>query len=267
MNTVLLNRYPEGKKKAVTMSYDDGRVHDRKLVDIFNRYGVKGSFHLNSGMLGEQGYISQEEVKELYEGHEIGAHTYSHPNLMTIPEVGIIEEVVSDKKILEGVADYPIRGMSYPYGYYNERIMALVGGLNMEYARSIETSGGFNIHRDFMKWRPTCHHNDDLLEKAERFLKDQRDMDLRLLYVWGHSYEFENDGNWDMIEKFCQMLHNIEELWFATGIEVVSYVKDLQRLIFSSERDIVYNPTASDLWLTVNNKCFKIQSGETRKLS
>lgn len=43
--------YPGGKFKALTMSYDDGQIHDRRLVEIFNRHGIKGTFHLNSGLL------------------------------------------------------------------------------------------------------------------------------------------------------------------------------------------------------------------------
>lgn len=45
--------YPDGKKKALTFSYDDGQIHDRRLVEILNRYGMKGTFHLNSGKLAQ----------------------------------------------------------------------------------------------------------------------------------------------------------------------------------------------------------------------
>lgn len=39
-----------GKKKAVTFSYDDGVTQDRRLVEMMNTYGVKGTFNLNSGI-------------------------------------------------------------------------------------------------------------------------------------------------------------------------------------------------------------------------
>ena len=41
--------FPGGKHKVLTMSYDDGRDSDVRLVGIFNQYGIKGTFHLNSG--------------------------------------------------------------------------------------------------------------------------------------------------------------------------------------------------------------------------
>ena len=74
--------YPNGLDKALTFSYDDGRVFDRKLVEIFNRYGVKGTFHLNSGTLGQKAergdFVTPQEVKELYQGHE-GGLPYGDP--------------------------------------------------------------------------------------------------------------------------------------------------------------------------------------------
>ncbi|MBQ7968504.1 MAG: polysaccharide deacetylase family protein [Clostridia bacterium] len=69
--------FGDGKKKCVTMSFDDGHVYDRKLVEVFNKYGIKGTFHLNSKQFGNKpastgrARLPKDEVKELYKGHEI----------------------------------------------------------------------------------------------------------------------------------------------------------------------------------------------------
>ena len=60
--------YPGGKHKALTMSYDDGRLQDRRLVGIFNEYGIRGTFHLNSGRLEEDNRIHPDEIPGLYRG-------------------------------------------------------------------------------------------------------------------------------------------------------------------------------------------------------
>ena len=39
-----------GKKKAVTFSYDDGVEQDRRLIALFNKYGMKATFNQNSGI-------------------------------------------------------------------------------------------------------------------------------------------------------------------------------------------------------------------------
>ena len=46
--------FPGGKNRAMTFSYDDGVVQDRRLVELFNRYHVKGTFNLNTATLGIQ---------------------------------------------------------------------------------------------------------------------------------------------------------------------------------------------------------------------
>ena len=79
--------YPQGLKKALTFSYDDGREFDRRLVEIFNQHGLKGTFHLNSGTLGLHApngdFVAPGEVKELYQGHEVAVHTVSHLHPMS----------------------------------------------------------------------------------------------------------------------------------------------------------------------------------------
>ena len=56
--------FPGGKHKALTMSYDDGRTQDRRLIEIFNKYGIRGTFHLNSGLMDEN-HVQPEEVPAL----------------------------------------------------------------------------------------------------------------------------------------------------------------------------------------------------------
>ena len=82
-----------GKLKAVTFSYDDGVTQDQRLIKLFNKYGLKATFNLNSEFLGNGGHLIREdvtvahvkpracEVKEIYKGHEVAAHTLTHPFL------------------------------------------------------------------------------------------------------------------------------------------------------------------------------------------
>ena len=76
--------FPGGKHKALTMSYDDGRTQDRRLIEIFNKYGIRGTFHLNSGLMDEN-HIQPEEVPTLYKGHEVSCHTVTHPTIARCP--------------------------------------------------------------------------------------------------------------------------------------------------------------------------------------
>lgn len=89
----VLKCFPGGKFKALTMSYDDGRIADRRLVEIFNKYGIKGTFNINSGLLGTSDRLSMDEIRELYKGHEVAIHTLTHPTLTRCPNEQIVYEI------------------------------------------------------------------------------------------------------------------------------------------------------------------------------
>lgn len=258
--------YPGGRHKALTMSYDDGRRADERLVGIFNRHGIKGTFHINSGLFGNSNNdrLTEEECQRLYEGHEVSAHTLTHPTIARCPKEQLVHEIMEDRKGLEQLMGYTIRGMSYPNGSYNPQIKDMLPHLGIEYARVVETThGGFGLPHDWLEWKGTCHHKDNLLKHAETFLSLHKKQYLYLMYVWGHSYEFDNDNNWSIIEQFCELAGGHEDIWYATNIEIVDYLKAYDQLKFSAAMDFVYNPTALTLWLSVGGNIVEVPGGST----
>lgn len=268
--------FPGGKAKALTMSYDDGKIQDERLVSIFNRYGIKGTFNLNYGMMGEKDpakkpgstavpRIPLERVKELYQGHEIATHTMTHPTLARCPMTTVAREILEDREGLERITGKIVRGHAYPNGSYSEEIKDLFRQLGIAYARVVETNpvnvnGGmiesitaFGLPSDFMEWKATCHHNDpNLMPMAEMFANFNKKQYLKLMYVWGHSYEFDNNNNWEVIEQFCEYMGGRDDIWYATNIEIVDYMTAVQNLHFSANGESVYNPNACSVWLQID---------------
>lgn len=253
--------FPGGKFKALTMSYDDGKIQDRKLVEIFNKYGIKGTFHLNSSLMDQPERIPAGEIKDLYKGHEVSAHTCTHPTIARCPKEEIVQELYNDRVNLENIVGYPVRGLSYPNGSHNRQIRDLLPHLGYEYARTVEETGDFGIPEDFLRWKATCHHNHNLLELGEKFINLYKKQYLYLMYVWGHSYEFDNDNNWDLIENFCRMAGNRDDIWYATNIEIVDYLKSYELLKFPASRKYVINPLAHSVWLSVDGEIVEVKGG------
>jgi len=218
--------YPGGKKIACTFSYDDGTTHDRRLVELFDQYGMKATFHLNSGCIGKPGYLEPGEIKTLFQNHEISAHGLTHPWLTQINIDDAIHEIIEDKINLEQLCGKTVRGMSYPYGDFNEEVVRILPSLGIEYARTTIPSQNDLPPENFLKWHPTLHHNDGLEEKLDQMLRSYGG----LLYIWGHSHEFHRDNNWEVIEQFCRSISSRKDLvWFATNIEVMDYIKTIKR--------------------------------------
>ena len=203
--------FPGGKHKVLTMSYDDGKFADRKLVEIFNKYGIRGTFNINAGLYNDGKRIDPSEWKELYKGHEVAAHTLTHPTIDRCPSVEVVQELLEDRKFLESVMGYSIRGIAYPNGSYSKRIGELAKSLGFVYGRAVGDSyamvhatnlsnndaqglvpvgdeTGFSLPADFMEWKATCHHNHNLMKFGENFKALYKKQYLYMMYVWGHSY-------------------------------------------------------------------------------
>lgn len=228
-----------GKKKAVTFSFDDGVTQDIRLVEILNKYGLKGTFNLNSAKLGLPGdswkvdgreiprsMVNASAVKELYEGHEVAVHTLTHPNLTTLNDETVVRQVAEDAKALSELCGYPVIGMAYPCGGVNndERVAALIQkNTPIQYARTITSTLSFELQKgNLLRFNPTLHFlNEETEETVEKFLNLQTD-EPQLLYIWGHSYELDySDERWERFEKLCQKLAGREDIFYGTNKEVL----------------------------------------------
>lgn len=262
--------FPNAKNKALTMSYDDGKVEDIRLLEIFNKYGIKGTFNLNYGVMLEDQTgqkhprLSEEQVKELYVGHEIATHSLTHPTIARCPLTEVAEEILEDRKGLEKLLGTLVRGHAYPNGSYSEEVKQLLHQLGIAYARTINSVADYALPTDPMEWNPTCHHNDpELMEKAKFFAEFKKSQYLKLMYVWGHSYEFAENDNWEVIEEFCKYMGGRDDIWYATNIEIIDYMTAARSLRFSADNETVYNPSAISVWLQIDGSKYVEISGGT----
>ena len=283
MRTVFM-RYPEGRAKAVTFSYDDGVVQDKRLAEIFNKYGIKATFNFNSQKMKEFNY-SKEEIKEYFlsKGHEIAVHGAYHRANGNMRPIGGIRDVLDCRIELEERCDCIIRGMAYPdtgitqMGNFvtYEQIRHYLRELDIAYSRTLGgDNDSFMLPQDFYAWMPTAHHNNSkIMEYVDKFLS----LDIsnrvyhairtsRLLYIWGHSYEFERENNWEHIEEICKKIAYNDEIWYATNIEICDYVEAYKRLRYSANGSIVYNPTVLTVWLDVDGKVYKVDPDKTIRI-
>lgn len=265
-------RFPEGKSKALTLSYDDGVKADIRLLKIMNGYGLKGTFNLNSGLFPHKGNhdrLGEEEAFNLYKdcGQEIALHGDRHIFLDKVPLPEATREILLNRSYLEKRYARTVRGMAYAYGAYSDEIVQMLKTLGVVYARTTQSSHSFEIPKDWMRLKPTCHHRDEeFKELADKFFTCSPESELKhreslLFYLWGHAYEFDDDGNWEILEEFAKRASQCKDIWFATNVEIYEYVKAYESLIFSLDGERVKNPSAIPVWLEIRGKTYKIESG------
>lgn len=282
--------FPEGKQKAVTFSYDDGVRSDIRLTEIFKKYNAKGTFNINSGMIPEKSgekRITANEIEEfiLNRGHEVAVHGDLHCAPGVSSPLKITKDVLDCRLKLEELFSRIIRGMAYPdsgvtnfqNGTDYETVKTILCNLGITYSRSLSNdNNSFKLPTDWHNWIPTCHHNNPhALEWAKEFaeLDFENSPSLygahrwpKLFYVWGHSYEFDNNDNWERIEQLCEILCNKEDTWYATNGEICEYVKAYESLVFSVDDSMVYNPTSQKIWFETDGVKYCVGAGETLKI-
>lgn len=229
-----------GKNKAITFSYDDGVTQDIRLIELFNKYGLRATFNLNSELLGKSGSlvrngvgishdkVNPEDVKHIYEGHEVAVHTLTHPRLPDIADDDeIVRQVELDRIKLSDLVGYEVCGMAYPCGGVNndERTAAIIRErTGVKYARALETNGSFALQEDLYRFKGTVYHHeewDKLFELGEKFVSLQSTTPA-IFYIWGHAYEFDIfPERWQKLEEFFGMISGRDDIFYGTNKEVL----------------------------------------------
>ncbi len=207
--------------KYVTFSFDDGIEQDRRFVKELNKYGFKATFNINTGIQTRANMWVNEGVeihrmnidglKELYSGHEVAVHSLTHPVLEKLDEETIYNELYYDKKNIEEWFEQDVVGMAYPYGTYDDRVIKIAKDLGIKYARTAGTSMKFSLPEDMMKYSGTCHFsNSEIFRLIDEFDALEDTNEKKVLYIWGHTYEFDVMKKWDFLTQLLERLKTVK---------------------------------------------------------
>ena len=224
--------------KAVTFSFDDGVTQDIPLIELLNKYGLKCTFNLNSGLLGQKGMLNRngqriahykvhpKDVKEIYDGHEVAVHTLTHPDLTKQTEAEIIRQVEQDRLALSDLVGYEVVGMAYPGGgiNHNETVAGIIAEhTGVRYARTTLCVDRFEPQTDLYRFQPNCHilQFDSLMEMGHQFIALETNVP-QIFYIWGHAYEMDFQSDyWCKLEDFFKLISNHSDIFYGTNREIL----------------------------------------------
>jgi hypothetical protein len=274
MAKIEIPNFPGGKRIAVTLSFDDGVESDIRAIEFFNRVGLKGTFNVNSSLLGgfhDWGgvpYLKREQVAAAYRGHEVAIHTRTHPWLTRLDSGQIALEVLDDKRALEELVGYPVRGMAYPYGDYDERVIEVLRGLGEQtvaYARTTVKADKCFPPDERLAWHATAHiFEEGLVEKWEQWYAGE--WFRGVFFVWGHTYEFEMKKDWGAMERIFSPFAGKNDVWYCTNLELFDYEAARRRLVVAANGGSVFNPSGIQMTVLVEGKQMEVRGGETLRV-
>lgn len=254
--------FPGGAMKALSMSYDDGSEHDRRLVGLFDAYGLRGTFHLTSSTLGQEYRVGRDEVARLYRRHEVACHGATHADLGQLADADVDRELRGDKATLESLMGQPVRGLAYPFGTHDARIEAMAAAAGFAYGRGVTDTDDLCPPAAPMRLTTTCHHG-QAMDWGRRLIERPTD-DLQWMRVRGHSFELDGfmtadrSKDWAYMESFCRMMAEASGIWHAPLIEVLDYLAAVARFQAGAPNGLEpsENPLSITLWLrTADGRC------------
>ncbi len=264
-------RFKDFKRKAVTLSYDDGVIWDRDLIAIMNKNSLKGTFNINTELYAQktgERRLTKEEAYELYStsGQEIAVHGAKHLHLADVEESVATRDVMVDRENLERTYGKIVKGMAYAYGNYSDSVVEMLKKCGIVYARTTVSTEKFTIPTDWLRLPATCHHrNPRLMELAKEFVEGEENyyqaVRPKLFYLWGHSYEFNDYNEWHIIEEFAEYIGNRDDIFYGTNMEIYNAVTDFNNLVFSADGTRVFNPSCREVYANYNGKDVLIPSG------
>lgn len=201
--------------KIVSLSFDDGTVYDLRFIELLNKYNLKATLNLNSGLKDFVWYYGDHPIERLdivahrlaYEGHEVAAHSLTHPYFSSLTEGEVVRQVKEDVENLSRIFAYRVEGFAFPFhDQTEENITTVKDSVPLSYIRysCLDHSG---THRDRYHIHINALYDDeDIYRRLEEFKADNKENGL--FVIAGHAYEFEMKNDWEKIEKLLSYLKN-----------------------------------------------------------
>ena len=239
-------------KKYFTLSFDDGLEQDKKVLELMKKYGLRGTFNLNSGMFGLQGEVKgigtfsfqdceagirhhwpfsyvphnripEDEIRDVYAQMEVATHGYRHEPLGKVNDSTMQRSVNQDKEILERLTGKQILGHAYAHGSTSPAVEQHLKAQGYLYARAVLPSGGFEYPENPLNFRPSSSLiMGNTMKLVKKFLEAEADDRDLLLYLWGHSYEMDygkGAASWDGLERLFAAVAGREDIIYCTNSE------------------------------------------------
>lgn len=289
---VQYNLYPEGRTKAVTFSFDDGKVTDRDVVALLNKYGMKGTFNLVPAWLDTNGFLASAEVKELFAGHEVACHGWSHNDIGNFTPVQLEKDIRDTQTYLKALVGYDITGYAYPFGglrygdtntITQKDIDRVMEESSLAYARTTASNmvNTYTLPKDFMKWSyqlrvgpgESSNTTAGAVAKAESFFSKPKDDSLQAILLFAHGHEIgqytqagTEETGWELFETLLAGMAGRDGVWYATCAEIADYGQSVYNIQAGEKTKTLKNISDHSVWVTLDGNATEILPNRVLKV-
>ena len=216
--------------KYFIFSIDDGTIYDKKVIDIFNKYHIRATFNLNSGLDDFVWYLGEKPIErlklpecvDLYYNHEIASHSLTHPHMTWCPDEIIYKEVNEDIINLERIFHKEISTFAFPFEDSDDRCINIIKNIrDIKIIRLSDIDRSFQLPSDRHHVKITSLDVNDALEILGEFEKNE---DAKLFVFVSHAYDFEVNNTYEKLEELCEKVSSNKGIEIITMGELLSII-------------------------------------------
>lgn len=154
-----VNKITEGNNQLI-ICFDDGFKGIYENKDIFIEKDVYVRIFIITNFIGEENYLSSEEIIELnkYPNFTFGSHTHNHLNLGEIKDDAAIFEILNSKNQLEKLLGEKIEHLCFPRGSFNNNTVQLAKDAGYKYLYSSIPGNYFSHNNQEVIYRNLVQH-------------------------------------------------------------------------------------------------------------
>lgn len=236
------------KEIIVTTSWDDGHKLDMRLGALLKKYNMPATLYVSprDHEIKKADRLTDQQIKELAEDFEIGAHTMTHPRLTAVTDTQAKREMRDSKKYLERLLGKPVVSFCYPGGNYLKHHVAMAAEVGFTYARTVKrfrfglqgapqeshtSVNTYNHYQDLWKIFKFAGYNPFKVpyyfrwENLAKAMFDRVQKEGGIFHLWGHSWEVEGHGDWKKLEDVLKHISGKKNVRYVTNGQLPAAIK------------------------------------------
>jgi peptidoglycan/xylan/chitin deacetylase (PgdA/CDA1 family) len=128
-------------EKPVVITFDDGYADNyTSALPILEKFRFKAALFMVGINFDRDKRLSRQQIREMAaNGFSIEGHSMTHPDLTTLSDSNLRQEVSESKKLVEQVTHKRVDGFAYPGGFYNLATLQAVESVGYQCAFTVLT--------------------------------------------------------------------------------------------------------------------------------
>jgi len=214
------------ERPLVSVTFDDGLESQFKdAIPVLDKYGIKATFFLASGLLDSQDHLTPSQVvKIVKDGHSLGSHGVNHIYLNNLSNEKLNYELKNSQELLSSKFNYPVIDFALPYGAYDEITLS---GIEKYYRSNRTVEPGLNSIVDFniYKIKSKVMELSEPVSDITDLVNQAKQSCAWLVLVY---HDIDNNGDFFSVtpENFNLQMLELKK----SGIEIVTYSRALDEI-------------------------------------